>query len=80
VHPTKVAIIEAMQWIDRPLSARELREVLDNETTLSLVAYHLRSLAGQATVVVISERRVRGATERFYVISTGHDSGGYGEV
>ena len=68
VHPTKVAIIEAIRWIGEPLSARDLREVFDNRHNLSLVAYHLRTLADTNMVVVACERKVRGATQRFYAL------------
>jgi hypothetical protein len=49
VHPSKVLIIEAMQWIDRPMSASELGEVLDGALSSAVVSYHLRSLASQRT-------------------------------
>jgi predicted transcriptional regulator len=66
VHPTQVAIIEAMEWIDRPLSPVELARVFEREVPLSSVAYHVRRLAELGVVVNTGMRRVRGAREHFY--------------
>lgn len=45
VHPTKVAIIEAMRWIDQPLSPSDLAQAFDGAVSLPVVSYHLASLA-----------------------------------
>jgi DNA-binding transcriptional ArsR family regulator len=45
VHPTKVCIIEALRWIDRPLSASDLERVFVGELSESTISYHLRTLA-----------------------------------
>lgn len=71
VHPIKVAIIEAMLWIDRPLSASELARVFLGESDLSLVSYHLNKLAGTGVIVQVGERQVRGALQRFYYFPGG---------
>jgi hypothetical protein len=44
VHPLKVAIVEALLWIDQPLSASDLSKVFDREFSLGLVSYHLKEL------------------------------------
>jgi len=67
IHPVKVAIVEALLWIDRPLSSSELAKVIaEPGTQLSNVAYHVRTLAEVGALEPVSRRRVRGATETFY--------------
>ena len=66
VHPLKVAIIEAMRWIGRPLSASELARVFLGEYNLSLVAYHLNMLVDADVFEQVGERQVRGAVQRSY--------------
>lgn len=68
VDPTKVAIVEAMHWIRFPLSALELSRVFDDEHQLSLVAYHLDTLASLGVVKQIGTRSVDGAIRRFYAL------------
>jgi len=66
VHSTKVKIIEAMQWINRPLSATELKHVFDETLSLSVVSYHLTTLQKWEVVDEQRSRQVRGSTEHFY--------------
>lgn len=69
VHPTQLAIIEAMLWIGRPMSASELVAVFDDEEELgfSSVSYHVRRLADDlGALKVVRRRPVRGAIETFY--------------
>jgi DNA-binding transcriptional ArsR family regulator len=70
VHPTKVAIIEALLWIDQPLSATDLTKVFGGELGLGVVAYHLRELYKAGVMSMAGDRQVRGAREKFYVFST----------
>jgi hypothetical protein len=50
VHPAKVWIVEAMQWIGRPLSAAELEVVCEGELCKAALAYHVNSLAAAGAV------------------------------
>ncbi len=68
VHPVKVACIEAIRWIGRPVSATELREVFGGEYELSLVSYHLVTLAKLKILRKAKQRHVRGAIEKFYFL------------
>jgi hypothetical protein len=68
VHPVKVSCIEAIRCIGRPMSATDLREVFDEEFELSLISYHLVSLAKLKILRKTKERQVRGATEKFYFL------------
>jgi hypothetical protein len=69
VHPVKVAIIEAMEWIEVPVSPRELDRVFDEKFGLSLVAYHMRTLADVGVVEKVGQQPVRGAVQTFYSLS-----------
>jgi hypothetical protein len=69
VHPVKVAIIEAMEWVDVPLSPRELDRIFDEQFGLSLVAYHVRTLAEVGVVEKVGQQPVRGALQTFYALS-----------
>ena len=69
VHPVKVAIIEAMQWIGVPLSPKELDRIFDEQFGVSLVSYHMRTLADAGAVKRVRQQAVRGAVQSFYVLS-----------
>lgn len=67
VHPTKVAILEAMRWTGEPLSASQLVEMVDDRKTgLSHVSYHMVFLARLGIVELVRRQPVRGASEGFY--------------
>jgi hypothetical protein len=69
IHPAKVAIIEAMEWLAVPLSARELDRIFDEQFGVSHISYHMRTLAEVGAVEKVRQRAVRGATESFYALS-----------
>ena len=69
IHPVKVAIIEAMEWVEVPISPRELDRVFDEEYGLSLVSYHMRTLADVGVVEKVRQQSVRGALQTFYSLS-----------
>lgn len=71
VHPLQVAVVEAMWWIDRPLSASELELVFDHEFGLSLISYHLLQLKKAEAVEEVGREQVRGALKRLYFFSAG---------
>jgi hypothetical protein len=68
VHPLKVATVEAMLWIDRPLSSSELTKLFgcQPEVEVGHVAYHVRCLAEAGVLTKVRTRQVRGATQTFY--------------
>lgn len=67
VHPMKVAIIEAMHHIGRPMSATDLHRSLGREGGgLSYLSYHVRTLAEAGVIVKVAESKGRGAKEKFY--------------
>jgi hypothetical protein len=66
IHPVRVSIIEALHWIDQPLSASDLKKVFENEYELSFLSYHVVELAKWKAIRMKRKREVRGATEKFY--------------
>lgn len=67
IHPAKVATIEAMRWMEQPLSSNDLVELFSSEDLyLSLVAYHVRQLAKFGVIRRVDSRQRRGAIETFY--------------
>ena len=69
IHPVKVAIIEAMEWVEVPLSPRELDRIFDEQFGVSLVSYHMRTLADVGVVEKVRQQSVRGAVQTFYALS-----------
>jgi predicted HTH transcriptional regulator len=69
VHPMRVEIIEALYWIREPLSATDLRKLLDGRFTSQHISYHLAELVKVGVVKEVGQRAVRGATEKFYFFS-----------
>jgi DNA-binding transcriptional ArsR family regulator len=70
LHPTQFQIIEAMHWIELPVSASQLVQVFAcDRKELSAVSYHLRRLRELKIVRLSSVRRVRGAKERLYELT-----------
>ena len=66
VHAVRVAIIEALQWIDQPLSASQFQEVFDQEFSLSLISYHVKVLAEAGALDAVGSHQGRGALQTFY--------------
>jgi hypothetical protein len=68
IHPLKVAIIEALRYMGRPMSASDFTNLLDGENKgLSYVSYHVRTLAKDGMIKKVDEREgLRGPKEKFY--------------
>lgn len=67
IHPAKVIIIEALIWMERPLSSSELVALLDDERFyLSLVSYHFRNLCELGVLEPVKQVERRGAVETYY--------------
>lgn len=61
VNPAKVIIIEAMPWIDRPLSATELEQISGRDPGLQTLSYHLKNLEELGVLKVTAKRKARGS-------------------
>lgn len=67
LHTCQVQIIEAMRWVDQPLSASELVEVLGAGQPLSTIAYHVRRLDSLGALRSAGMRHpARGSEEKLY--------------
>ena len=69
IHPLKVAIIEAMEWIGQPLSPSELASIVSEGKEVfgvSHVSYHMVKLRQLGGLKVTRTERVRGATKTYY--------------
>lgn len=67
IHPVKVAVIEALGWIEQPLSPTELVNLFEHRKyNLGVVAYHVSGLAKAGIIEATDERQARGARETYY--------------
>jgi Helix-turn-helix domain len=66
IHPLKVAIIEALEWVEQPLSATDFRKLLNERFSTPRISYHLVKLAEADAVELTRQQQVRGMTEKFY--------------
>ncbi|HWB70077.1 MAG TPA: hypothetical protein VG518_08880 [Solirubrobacterales bacterium] len=71
MHPTQLAVVEAMSWIDVPLSPAQLVRVFDGEMQLPSVAYHVSRLINLGVLERTGTRQVRGAVEHFFRLAAG---------
>ncbi len=77
LHPCQVQIIEAMRWIDQPLSASELVRVFDRELHLSAIAYHVRRLDSLGALSSVGKRHpLRGSEEKLYRLDLDEEHAG----
>ena len=70
VHPLKVAIIEALLWIEGPLSPADIERSFSGRYGLSLVSYHVRTLVRAGVLAKVDRRQVRGATQTYYYFAS----------
>jgi hypothetical protein len=68
LHPVRLRIVESF-LVDRALTTSQLRAELPDVPAGSLYRHVARLVAG-GVLAVVSERRVRGALERTYVLRT----------
>ena len=66
VHRTKLLILEAMLWIDEPLSAVDIDEMCDGKIGVSSLSYHLKSLKDMSVLALYDEEQIRGAWKKNY--------------
>lgn len=68
-NPHKVAIIEALLWIDRPMSAVEFQRIFEKQVHLSTISYHIRTLAKLGALDLVKEEKVRGRMKKSYSLA-----------
>ena len=78
LHPVRLRIVQAFLG-DRALTTAELRSELPDVPAASLYR-HIARLVDAGVLSVVSERRVRGALERTYILRVAAAHIGVGEV
>jgi hypothetical protein len=66
LHPTQLLVIEAIWWIDEPLSATLLQSVYEDRISLSLLSYHCKRLEALEVLEKVGEVPVRGVSEKLF--------------
>ncbi len=69
LHPSKLHVIEALRWIERPMSPAELENVLEDRISLPTLSYHVRSLAELGILELLEKERVGSVWKRTYYFS-----------
>src|SRR5215472_14866681 len=78
LHPVRLRIVQAFLG-DRALTTAELRSELPDVPAASLYR-HIARLVDAGVLAVVSERRVRGALERTYILRVAAAHIGVGEL
>jgi hypothetical protein len=66
LHPTQLLIIEAIWWIEEPLSATLLQGIYEDRIGLSLFSYHCKRLEALEVLEKVGEVPVRGVSEKLF--------------
>lgn len=67
LHPVRVAIIEAMRWIDEPFSAKDLDRMYDRDSPgVPAISYHFRKLRLLRVLDLYREEMIKGTTRKLY--------------
>jgi hypothetical protein len=59
LHPAEVQIIEALRWIERPLSAGDLSELFDGKLSWVVACRHIRHLTQLGAIETEQEPALR---------------------
>lgn len=59
IHPVQVEVIEALLWIDLPLTATDLLHVFDAKRSGLLIEHHIRRLTRLDAVMPIDNEQAR---------------------
>ena len=66
LHPLAVQIIEALRWIERPLSAGDLTQLFDGEPSWAVVGHHMRRLSKLGALELGETPTTRNITDIAY--------------
>lgn len=66
LHPTQLLVIEAISWVERPLSPILLTNLCGEQIPLNALAYHCNRLVDLEVLEKVDRVQVRGAWENFY--------------
>jgi hypothetical protein len=59
LHPVQVEVIEALRWIDRPLTATDLLRVLDSKRIGLRIEHHLKRLTRLNALAAVDAEKMR---------------------
>jgi hypothetical protein len=77
LHPVAVQIIEALQWIGRPLSAVDLVQLFDGSPSPAVVGRHMRRLSKLNAIEIVRATGMLDATQIAYrLVTKGEGDGG----
>jgi hypothetical protein len=62
-------VVEALDWIDRPLSAADLEKLVGCKHSTSAISYHMLSLVRFGVLEPLEKERVRGAWKQLYAFT-----------
>lgn len=73
VHPIQVAILEAMAWLDEPVSSGELRRMFADPVHHKgyAMTYHMQALAERGLIQEVTRRPIHGIEEIVYTLAPG---------
>ena len=70
LHPVQVAIIEALNWIGRPLAPSEVVQMFESQPyTVANLDYHTKALLDHGVLLLAYTEPVRGTTKHYYVLA-----------
>jgi hypothetical protein len=76
LHPVDVQIIEALQWIEQPLSADDLIQMFDGKPSWAVVGHHLRRLAKLGAIRLAETPTAENITDiRYYLVRRPRNGG-----
>lgn len=70
LHPVQVQIIEALSWIDEPLSASDLAEIVNAKLRRSQFVHHLRRLDRIDAIELAERPTLQNATSIRFRLSS----------
>lgn len=75
-HPVQVALLEALHWLEFPLSPTEFSKLSESEAwDIPKISHHFRRLAELGLVTVVAQRQARGAVESYYFFPVASERG-----
>lgn len=80
LHPVDVQIVEALQWIEEPLSAGDLAQLFDGKVPWASLGHHMRRLTKLGAIELDEAPTTRNITGIRYRLVQEPRSGGLGEI
>lgn len=69
LHPVQLSMIEALLWIELPISPADLAQMYGGEYSNSNTGYHVKVLVKHHVLKLVDTEQVRGATRHLYILS-----------